>query len=270
MSKFVVILVISMSIFLSACSGLNRQDLRQINSITSLNNNVSIKRQRHFVISPASTVALQVTLSPSISDSKAEISDSRQLILNSFKQHFQRVELFEISDSIGNDFDFIVTVNLLNVVTSPQQLDDIEGDVDKTQSLNAVAAADTAVMTTDGVIKNSFSLNGSNNIGALDGDIEKKQERRAVDNVAENSAEKRVNRAQVSLVEGDMGTAEPVTKTSLTPLQVLMKLSLVDARSNRLIDVALIDAYSSSIRKPSYDNFLMDTINRYANKITTI
>jgi hypothetical protein len=269
MSKFVVILVISMSVFLSACSGLNRQDLRQINSITSLNNNVSIKRQRHFVISPASTVALQVTLSPSISDSTAEISDSRQLILNSFKQHFQRVELFEISDSIGNDFDFIVTVNLLNVVTSPQQLDDIEGDVDKTQSLNAVVAADTAVMTTDGFIKNSFSLNGSNNTGALDGDIEKRQER-AVDNVAENSAEKRVNRPQVSLVEGDMGTAEPVTKSSLTPLQVLMKLSLVDARSNRLIDVALIDAYSSSIRKPSYDNFLMDTINRYANKITTI
>jgi hypothetical protein len=269
MSKFVVILVISMSIFLSACSGLNRQDLRQINSITSLNNNVFIKRQRHFVISPASTVALQVTLSPSISESTAEISDSRQLILNSFKQHFQRVELFEISDSIGNDFDFIVTVNLLNVVTSPQQLDDIEGDVDKTQSLNTVVAADTAVMTTDGVIKKRFSLNGSNNTGALDGDVENRQER-VVDNVAEKSAEKRVNRPLVSLVEGDMTTAEPVTKTSLTPLQVLMKLSLVDARSNRLIDVALIDAYSSSIRKPSYDNFLMDAINRYANRITII
>lgn len=267
MSKFVVILVMSISISLSACSGLNRQDLRQINSIISLNNNVSIKRQRHFVISPASTVALQVTLSPSISDSTAEISGSRQLILNSFKQHFQRVELFEINDSIGNDFDFMVTVNLLNVVIRPQQLDDIERDVDKTQTLNAVVAADTAVMTTDDAIKKRSSPYGSNNTEALDGDVEKRQER-VVDNVEEKNAEKLVNGQQVSLIEDDMTTAEPFTKTSITPLQVLMKLSLVDARSNRLIDVAVIDAYSSSIRKPSYDNFLMDTINRYANKIT--
>jgi hypothetical protein len=269
MFKFVVIIVISISIFLSACSGLSRQDLRQINSIISLNNNVSIRRQRHFVISPSSTVALKVTLGSSISDSTAEILGSRQLILNSFKQHFQRVELFELNDSVGNDFDFIVTVRLLNIVTRPRQFNNIERYVDKAQSLNAVVSANTAVMTTVGAIKKRSSLNGSNNTEALDGDVDKRQVR-VVGKVLEKSAEKQVDNEQISLIKSDMPTAEPVTKTSLTPLQVIMKLNLVDARSNRLIDVALIDAYSSSIRIPSYDNFLMDIIYRYANKITTI
>ena len=93
---------------------------------------------------------------------------------------------------------------------------------------------------------------------------------RVVGNVVKKSVEKQVNNEQVSLIVSDIPTAKPVTTTSITPLQALMKLSLIDARSNRLIDVALIDAFSSSIRVPSYDNFLMDTINRYASKITTI
>jgi len=269
MSKFVVILVISMSIFLSACSGLNRQDLRQINSLTSLNNNVSIKRQRHFVISPSSTVALQVTLGSSISDSTAEILGSRQLILNSFKQHFQRVELFERNDPIGDDFDFIVTVDLLNIVAGPRQFNNIERYVENAQSLNAADSANTVVMTTVGSIKKRSSLKGGNNTKALDGDVNKRQ-MRVVGNVVKKSVEKQVNNEQVSLIVSDIPTAKPVTTASITPLQALMKLSLIDARSNRLIDVALIDAFSSSIRVPSYDNFLMDTINRYASKITTI
>ncbi|MFT7491259.1 MAG: hypothetical protein ACI80S_000841, partial [Pseudohongiellaceae bacterium] len=80
MSKFIVVLVVSLSGVLSACTGFNSNDLRHINSITSLNNHVSIKRQRHFVIAPASIVALQVTLSP-IANTTNDALGSRQLIL---------------------------------------------------------------------------------------------------------------------------------------------------------------------------------------------
>jgi hypothetical protein len=250
MSKFVAVLITSLAILLSACTGLNRQDLRQLNSVISLNNNVSIKRQRHFVISPASIVALQVTLSPSATDLTEDILGSRQLILNSFKQHFQRVELFDNTDSIGSDFDFIVMVNLLNIVTSPKQLIDIDQQVDKTQRHEVI-------------IKKRSSLNASTNTVASDEVGAARQEK-----VEEPVAQKEADGQQVSLIKANMIIVEPVTKTSITPLQALIKLSLIDARSNQLIDVALIDAYSSSIRKPSYDSFLMDTINYYANKIT--
>jgi hypothetical protein len=263
MSKFVAVLITSLAILLSACTGLNRQDLRQLNSVISLNNNVSIKRQRHFVISPASIVALQVTLSPSATDLTEEILGSRQLILNSFKQHFQRVELFDNTDSIGSDFDFIVMVNLLNIVTSPKQLIDIDQQVDKTQRHEVIRAADTAALITDVVIKKRSSLNASTNTVASDEVGAARQEK-----VEEPVAQKEADGQQVSLIKANMIIVEPVTKTSITPLQALIKLSLIDARSNQLIDVALIDAYSSSIRKPSYDSFLMDTINYYANKIT--
>ena len=79
---------------------------------------------------------------------------------------------------------------------------------------------------------------------------------------------KAISKPRASLAEGSTTPDVPVTNTSVTPLQARVRLNLIDARSNRLIDVAFIDAYSSAIRKPSYDDFIRDIINRYGNIIT--
>jgi hypothetical protein len=227
MPKFIVVLVMSSFILLTACTG---QDIKRFNSVVSLNNHVSIKRHRQFVISPASHIALQVMLIPSsIAATPSDLRD-KQLILSSFNKHFQRVKLFEKGDVIGDDFDFIVSVNLLSMVKRPEKRSVKDREVDK-------AMVSDAPMKTD-VVVNKSTTNKMESI-----------------NVQEES---------LSEVEVVAITSAP----PFTPLQAILKLSLIDARSNLLIDVALIDSYSSSIRKPSFDNFLKATINRYANRIT--
>lgn len=233
MPKFVVVLIMSCFTLLSACTGLSKQDFRQISSMTSLNNNVSIKRYRQVVISPVSTIALQVSLMPSNKEEMAVHLRDKQLILKSFKQHFRRVELFEMSDLIGDDFDFIVNVNLLSIDRTPKKLSDENLDVDVSDSTKLPDA------------------NVQNNV--------------LVEQNTTNSLES-INVAEASSTKAET-TALP-SESSFTPLQALMKLSLFDARSNQIIDVAVVESFSSTIRKPSFDDFLMDTINSYANKIT--
>lgn len=229
MPKFIVILIMSSFILLTACTG---QDIKRFKSLVSFNNHVSIKRHRQFVISPASTIALQVTLVPSSKAATTTDLRDKQLILSSLNQHFKRVKLFEKSDVIGDDFDFIVNVNLLSMVKKPEKPSGKDLEVDKAM------VSDTSIKT-DVVVE----ISTTNNVESI-------------------------NAQEESLSETEI--AATPSAPLFTPLQAIIKLSLIDARSNLLMDVALIDSYSSSIRKPSFDDFLMDTINSYANRITVI
>jgi hypothetical protein len=268
MSKFIVVLVVSLSGVLSACTGFNSNDLRHINSITSLNNHVSIKRQRHFVIAPASIVALQVTLSP-IANTTNDALGSRQLILNGLQQHFQRVKLFDHNDLIGDDFDFVVRANLVNLATRPGQIMDKERQVADLKESDTLVTHNMTMMRA--VEKEGDFVNKRSHTLASDGG-RRAMQLEVVDYTKEYALQKGVTNApskpRVSLAEGGMAPDIPVTNASITPLQARVRLNLIDARSNRLIDVAFIDAYSSAIRKPSYDDFIRDIINRYGNTIT--
>jgi hypothetical protein len=269
MSKFIVVFVVSLSGVLSACTGFNSNDLMHINSITSLNNHVSIKRQRHFVIAPASTVALQVTLSP-IANTTNDFLGSRQLILNGLKQHFQRVELFDHKDLISDDFDFVVMVNLLNLATRSGKIIDKERQVVAVQEPHTLVTPNMTPMM--GVVeKEGAFVNNRSNTLASDGG-RRAMPLEVVDYTKEYTQQKGITKAisklRVSLAEGAMTPYVPATNRSITPLQARVRLNLIDARSNRLIDVVFIDAYSSAIRKPSYDDFIRDIINRYGNTIT--
>jgi hypothetical protein len=278
MSKFIVILIMSCLAFLSACTGLNQQDLRQIISVSSLNNQISIKRQQQFVISPLSTIALKVTpVTPSRYSTSEYLRDDKQLILNSFKQHFQRVELFDNAAVIGVDFDFIVNVNLLNVIIKPEKHSRNQSAV-KTNLTNTKIASVADVVVRDAqtlaknielvddaadalvdnaTMKTDSAVVTKTNLVATATDVIVKETKMT------NLETKNVTQAQIN--EADVANPAP---EPLIPLQALIKLSLIDARSNRIIDVAFVDSYSSSIRKPNYDNFLMDMINLYANEIT--
>jgi hypothetical protein len=253
MPKLVIIFIMSLSLLLPACTGLSDRDLRLVDSIVSVSNQVSIKRQRYVVISPASVVALQVIQSSSVDDFSANFLSSRQLILRSLRQHFQRVELVEIDDFVSNDFDFIVKVKLLNIVTRSHQSTVFTERVDKIKLLDTAA-----------VNKQSRVNDSAKNLAS---DMPSQTQQVSVSGPP---PEKVADGRQLNVIDANEAMLEPVAKLSIGPLQALIKLSLIDARNSQLIDVAVIDAYSSSVRKPSYDNFLTDIINQYANKITTM
>ena len=191
---------------LIACSGVSRQDMKQLNSITSLNNHVSVKRQRQFVISPASSIGLLVKGSP----------NQHKPILESFRYHFRHAELVDDVEQVANRYDFVFEIALLKM--------DIK-------STRVAIHAQKVELNKDKVPDSELKP-------------------------AQNTAD---NKQKAS-----------TTSAKIKPLEVVMSISLVDAVSGQVVDVVLIDAYSSVIRLPKENDFIKDTISRYMYTLTSI
>ncbi len=197
-----LLIIFSSIILLCACTGISKQDLKQLGSITSLNNQVTIKRQRQFVISPASSIGLMITGSPT----------RHKHILDSFKYHVRHAELVYDNDELANRYDFVFKIVLL-----------------KMEMKNKVAETETkaiAINTKD-PIKDASSSKKKKSSSFL----------------------------------------KPI---KIKPLQLVMNISLVDAVNGQVIDVALIDAYSSTLRPPKDNDFISDAVNRYMGTLTSI
>jgi hypothetical protein len=158
----------------------------------------------------------------------------------------------------------------LNIVIKPGKHTDKEGDQkNNMMTIENAALIDVSVSDAQPLSKNADAIDNNqdalvaNSIVKTDTDIIK--ETNIVVKEANDVNSDSIGIAQVNKIETRVVNAPP---KPLIPLQALIKLSLIDARSKKIIDVALVDSYSSSIRKPNYDNFLMEMINQYANKIT--
>ena len=67
--------------------------------------------------------------------------------------------------------------------------------------------------------------------------------------------------------KGNKKGRQPVKRK---PLQMAMKIVLKDAISSRVLDIAIVDAYSSALKKPEKHHFVKDVVNRYIQTLTTI
>lgn len=210
-----LLIIFSSIVFLPACTGINPQDSRQLASLTSLNNHIVVKRQRQFVISPASTVGLIVKGSP----------DKHEQISERFKYHFKHAELAGSPDSFASRYDFVFKIVLLKMEMK-NQAGRIQASVDE----KAIMAKKPEASQLD------------------------------VGNKLVRPAKKGSGKKGVTLLQ-------PI---KIKPLEVAMSISLMDAINGQTLDVAFIDAYSSTVRQPKGNDFIKSVINRYIERLTSI
>jgi len=208
-----LLIMFSSIVFLQACTGVNPQDSRQLANLVSLNNHILVKRQRQFVISPASSIGLLIKGSP----------DKHKHISERFKHYFRHAELAGSSDSLANKYDFVFKIALLKMEMKNQANNTRAGENKKAIMAKKLEANQPDVQPLEPV-KNRKSKKSAKLLGPI----------------------------------------------KIKPLEVAMSISLVDAVSGQPLDIAFIDAYSSSIRQPKESDFIKSVINRYIEALTSI